>query len=118
MNFRSFIASNMSEERTIIISTHQVHDIQHLIDHVAIFDRQSIQLNAPMAEISRKLAFYNTSNPEIVEKALYSQPSIDGYEVVIPSDGEEETDVNLVSLYQLVTTKPELVNEIFKNQAQ
>lgn len=34
--FRKFIASGMSDDRTIIISTHQVRDIDKILDHVVI----------------------------------------------------------------------------------
>lgn len=118
INFRSFIAANMSPDRTVIISTHQVPDIASLIDHVAIFDRQNIRLNASIADISSRLAFYSTSNSDILAKAIYTQPSIDGYDAIVPATGDVETEVNLVTLYQLATTKPEIIHDLFNTQAQ
>ncbi len=114
MSFRSFIASNMSDDRTVIISTHQVQDIATLIDHVAIIDRNKILLNTSIVDISERLAFCSTSNPDMLDKALYSQPTTNGYDTILPG-GEVETEVNLVSLYQFVTTKPEIAHKIFQN---
>ena len=34
--FRKVIAQNMTDDRTMIISTHQVHDVENIIDHVLI----------------------------------------------------------------------------------
>ena len=53
--FRRLIASNMSDDKTIIISTHQVRDIDSLLDHIVIIDRSSVLLNASHAEICRRL---------------------------------------------------------------
>lgn len=118
ISFRSFIASNMTDDRTIILSTHQVQDITSLIDHVAIIDRRSLLLNASIAGVCERLAFLTTTDPEIISRALYSQPAINGYDVVVPAYDGNETDVNLTTLYQLVTTRPESVSEIFKNPAR
>lgn len=115
VNFRSFIASNMSDKRTIIISTHQVQDVASLIDHVAIMDNKQILLNRSISDISRHLAFYSTSNPNLLAKALYTQPSIDGYDAILPADADVETEINLVTLYQLVTTRPDIIRQIFQN---
>ena len=41
--FRRVIASNMTDERTIIIATHQVHDVEQLLDHVLILGVQGVQ---------------------------------------------------------------------------
>ena len=48
--FRKAIVSGMSPERTIIISTHQVHDVEHLLDHVVIMDCNRVLLNEPLHE--------------------------------------------------------------------
>lgn len=48
--FRKVVITGMSEEKTIIISTHQVHDVEHLLDHVVIIDQNSILLNKPLTE--------------------------------------------------------------------
>ena len=36
--FRKVIASGMTDEKSVIISTHQVRDIDSLLDHVVIID--------------------------------------------------------------------------------
>jgi ABC-2 type transport system ATP-binding protein len=40
----------MNEEKTILVSTHQVHDVEHLLDHVIIIDRNRVLLNQPLVE--------------------------------------------------------------------
>lgn len=48
--FRKAIIDSMSEERTVIVSTHQVHDVERLLDHVCIIDRNRVLLNEPLVE--------------------------------------------------------------------
>src|ERR1035437_3624153 len=53
--FRSIIASTYDENRITIISTHQVRDLQSLIDNVIILNDQQIQFNVSMDQVSEKL---------------------------------------------------------------
>ena len=48
--FRKVIVGAMSEEKTILVSTHQVHDVEHLLDHVIIIDRNRVLLNERLVE--------------------------------------------------------------------
>jgi len=114
-SFRRFIASSMTEDRTVIISTHQVRDINSLLDHVIIMDNRSMLLNASMAEIQKRLAFMSTDNPELVSRAIYAQPGVQGVNVVIPNDGSFDTDVDLESLFELSATAPDSLAAIFPN---
>ena len=44
--FRKVIANNMTEDRTLIISTHQVHDVESLLDHIIIMNQSQLLLDA------------------------------------------------------------------------
>ena len=48
--FRKAIVTAMSPEKTIIVSTHQVHDVERVLDHVVIVDRNRVLLNQPLVE--------------------------------------------------------------------
>lgn len=48
--FRKVVISGMDDEKTIIISTHQVHDVEHLLDHVTIIDQNRVLLNEAIVE--------------------------------------------------------------------
>lgn len=113
-NFRRFIASKVDESRSIIISTHQVRDIDQLLDHVVILDRHSLRLVASMQEVSEKLAFKLTNNPQEIEAALLKMADLNGTLIVKPNDDASETSVNLELLFQLATTRPEIISNIFR----
>ncbi len=112
--FRRFIAQNMNDDRTILISTHQTRDIEKLIDHVIIMNNSSILLNEPMMAIASRLAFLTTSSKDVIQSALYSQPSIEGANVILTNDNDSETEVNLESLFEFAITSPAALSDIFK----
>lgn len=114
--FRRFIAKNMTDERTIIISTHQTRDIEKLIDHVIIMNNSNILLNESMLSISSRLKFITTSDKALIESALYSQPSIEGANVILANDDDSETEINLESLFELAVNHPETISDLFKTK--
>ena len=38
--FRKAVTASMTDDKTFIISTHQVHDVDAILDHVTIIDRE------------------------------------------------------------------------------
>ena len=100
--FRKVVARFMTEERTLIISTHQVHDVVSLLDHILILNQQKLLLDAPVAEITDKYTFeYRT--PENMEDALYAEPSLQGNAIIAPrKEGSPETQINLELLFNAV----------------
>ena len=91
--FRRTVARYTSDEQTILISTHQVRDLEQLIDRILIMERGSIFCNATVADITERLSF-RLITPELADKALYSEPSAVGTVGILPSDGSEESESN------------------------
>ena len=48
--FRKVVIESLTEDKTIIISTHQVHDVEHMLDHVCIIEPNKVLLDAPLVE--------------------------------------------------------------------
>jgi len=101
--FRKVIAQHMTEDRTLIISTHQVHDVESLLDHILILSQQKLLLDASVAEITEKYTFeYRTA--DALDDALYSEPSLQGNAVIAHRKVESpETQLNLELLFNAVT---------------
>lgn len=95
--FRKVLSQFMDDDKCVIISTHQVGDVENLLDHVVILDGNSVLLNCPLADVSRRLSFViGDSAPA---DAYYSQPSVGGVAAVVPATEGNETDVNLELLF-------------------
>ena len=112
--FRSFLAGSMTDERAIIVSTHQVRDIDRLLDHVIIMDDSKVVFDHSMDEINGRLKFTLTDSPEVIKNSLYSRPAIGGVEVIIPNEDGDETEVDIEMLFNLATTNPGLLDYVLK----
>ncbi len=108
--FRKFIAQGMSDDKTIIISTHQVRDIDSLLDHVAIIDNSRVLLNASLSEVSRHLTFRPLQPGE---QPIYAMQNVMGTIGVIPNNGNEETNVDIEMLFNATLQNPEKMQELF-----
>lgn len=112
--FRKVLSMFMNEERTVIISTHQIADVENLLDYVIVLDNNRVLLNDALFEVSRKLSFVYTSSAP--ENSYYVQPSVNGVVAVVPAEDGNETDVNLELLFNSIISVP-AVAELFRKEA-
>lgn len=112
--FRKLIASVMSEDRMIFISTHQIRDLDNLIDQVIIVDEGDLLLNASLSEIGKKLVFKTLEAIPENESVLYAEDALKGKSFVAVNRHEEESKINLEQLFNAVTDNPARTKTIFK----
>ena len=112
--FRKVIASGMSDDKAVIISTHQVRDIDSLLDHVLILDGSKLLLNESVATICEKLYFAEQGMNEPTEEALYVQPSVQGNSVILPNEYGEDSKLNLEVLFNAILAERERMQQMFK----
>ena len=111
--FRKVILQHCTDETTVIISTHQVKDVENLIDQIVILDHDEVLLNATFEEISSKLYF--EYGAEKSDDALYSEIMPGGYINVLPNNFEMESKVNVEALFNAVRNNKKKIREIFNN---
>ena len=111
--FRKVIASGMTDEKTIIISTHQVRDIDRLLDHITIIDDTDVLLNKSVKEITDKLYFCEQSMNEPTDGALFIQPSVQGNSIIMENRFGEESPMNLEVLFNAMLTERSKIQEVF-----
>ena len=104
--FREVIAREMSEERVMIISTHQVRDVEQLIDHVVIVNEGTVMLNASTAEIESRLRFEQRAVGSDLSDAIFVQQTMRGIELICPNSGNDETPIDLELLFNALQTVP------------
>lgn len=93
----------MDDERSIIISSHQVRDIENMLDRVAILSEGRIIFNHSLAEVGERLAFNDAEMGEKIEGELYGSPSAKGRKVIsIQRNADEESLVDLELLFAAV----------------
>lgn len=96
--FRRAVARYLNEDQTLVISTHQVRDLEQLIDRVVILEQGKIYCNESIADLSEKLYFGPISS-EDQARALYSEPSIVGTVGILPATGEPTEDTFSMELF-------------------
>jgi ABC-2 type transport system ATP-binding protein len=111
--FKKFIASNMSDERTMLISTHQVQDVEKLIEQVIILEESQVLLNASTTDICQKLYFANGVGQVDSDRALYTTPSIQGYNALLVNENNKESALNLETLFNGVLSNSQKIKEVF-----
>ena len=114
--FRKFIVSSMADDRTIIISTHQVRDIDRILDHVIVTESNKVLFDKSVREILGSLRFVDTTDRNLIEKALYAQPSVGGANIILPNTDDDDTELNLESLFEFALNKPDELTAIFKSK--
>ena len=101
--FRRVVADNMTDGRTIIISTHQVHDVESLLDHILILTESKMLLDATTAEICEKYSFEYRSPQQMDDMVVYAEPTLQGNAVIARrNEGDAETVINLELLFNAV----------------
>lgn len=103
----------MHEERIIFISTHQIRDLENLIDNVIIIDNGQLLLSAAINDVNDKLCFRTVKELPQNIPILYSEESLKGISIVHENTGGEDSRVNLEQLFNAVTENPAIAKAIF-----
>ena len=112
--FRTAIMKYTPEDSTIVISTHQVRDLENVIDPVIILDRQDVLLNTTIEDISSKL-FFDYGNI-LRDDALFREQLPGGFLQVCPNTTGEDSKVNIEALFNAVHSHKELIKGMFNNK--
>ncbi len=114
--FRKIMAGIMDENRCIIISTHQVRDLDNLIDSITILDEQNIILSQPIENITEKLCFKFLNENSSTDSVLYSEDSLKGKFGVFENNKNEESKLDIELLFKATFANKNKVQQIFNNQ--
>ena len=109
--FRAILSRRFEERNTIIISTHQVKDVENLIDPIVILSHNAVLLDAPVQKITEKLFF--EYGGEKRDDALYSELLPGGYMNVVANESGEESQLNIEALFNAVLRNKERIKELF-----
>lgn len=114
--FRRVIAASLTEDQSVVISTHQVRDLESLIDPIIIIDEGKIIFQQDVASITAALSFEVI--PEVKEnrQPIYYEEGLGGFPAILPNLGQKDTRMDLELLFNGVVSNPRKVNQAFKAQ--
>src|SRR4051812_22104942 len=100
--FRKVMAGALDENKCVIISTHQVKDLENLIDRITIIDEGAILFDQTMEDVARKLSFRISFDSDEVKKFLYSKAPLRGNAIITANKDGEESKIDLELLYKAI----------------
>lgn len=113
--FRKIIAKNITEDQTVVISTHQIRDLGKLLDSVVIIDQGRIIFDKGIAEIESRLLFNTDHAPADQEGLIHSEMIPGGYMNILHNSDNQSSEVELESLFNAVIQNPNIINKSFEN---
>ncbi len=116
MKFRQLVAQSLDNSRLFVISTHQVKDVEGLIDHLKIIDNGRMLLEKDLDEITDKLVF--TKTDELTGQELFANQVFGGWEVILPRTGQPQTQVDLELLFTAVVQKDQKLLQFLNSKTR
>lgn len=116
--FRKVLASEYSEDRLILISTHQARDLENIIDSIIILDDGDILFNQMLSDVSERMSIRLLSEQPATENALYSETVPGGYAVVTDEVDAEDNTLDLEIIFKSVLSNPSRIAEIFGEETK
>ena len=107
---RKLLAGYADERRTVVVSTHQVRDIEGMIDNVVILDSRGVVLNRTVEEISGRMWF---GPVEASDHAIYAEEGIDGLRGILENPAGSDSRPDLEMLFNAAVSEREAVRQLF-----
>ena len=114
--FRKLLAGSITDERTFIISTHQVRDVTNLIDPIIILEDGKILFHETLESVSKKLYFETYFQEKEISEALYNERVPGGYLAVTENPNGHDSEVDLEILFNAVVNNKEKIQQLFKKE--
>lgn len=109
--FRKVMASALNEDNLYIISTHQVKDVEGIIDSIVVLDNGKIIFNQSLETVSDKICFKTVKDINN-ENVLYAEKHLNNYEAIVRKTDEEASRLNLELLFNsIIAEDSKVVNE-------
>jgi len=101
--FRQTVASAMTEQRTFIISTHQVRDMENLIDPIIILHDGKVIFNDTVESVNEKYVLSLTTEQPKAGEGMYTEKVLGGWMVLSErTDDREGKPLDLETLFNVI----------------
>ncbi|MDD4029648.1 MAG: ABC transporter ATP-binding protein [Caldisericia bacterium] len=114
--FRKFVAHWIDENRTIFISTHQIHDVSKLLDRIVILDEGKILLNESLEKLEECLIIKLHQNDKTSPNAIYSQVALGGKVSLEKNETNQSSDIDLELLFNATLHNSEAIVNATKKE--
>lgn len=108
--FRKIIARYVTDERILIISTHQIRDIHHLIDYLLVLNHSTLILDQSIYSLQEH--FYISNQPADAANAIYTEQNMNGTLSLLPNLHHQESQFDIEFFFNALSADPNLVNRL------
>ena len=109
--FRKILVSSVTEEQLVLISTHQVKDIETVIDTIVVLDQGKIVYNETIFDISKQWQFKTVASLSGMETPVYQEKCLGGHRIIVPTNSIEESEIDIELLFNAIIHKVTLKSE-------
>ena len=106
--FRKILVSSVTEDQLVLISTHQVKDIDTIIDKIVMLDEGEIVFNEDVMNISQKWQFKTVANLTGIADPIYHEKCPGGYRILCVAGDDDETEIDIELLFNAIVNKASL----------
>ncbi|TGV02377.1 ABC transporter ATP-binding protein [Flavivirga rizhaonensis] len=103
--FKKVMIRSIESNQLVIISTHQVKDMDTLVDKIVVFEDGKIVFDKDLFQISEQLVFIKTQNLEENNEVLYFEKHLAGYNAILKNTTNEETTIDMELLFNAIINK-------------
>lgn len=111
--FRKMLAAAVNESRSIIISTHQIRDLESMIDPIIVLDQGKVIFNETQEAILNRLVFKSVKSVEN-PNVLYAEEKLGAYNAICENSDQAYSNINLELLFNGIIKDPSVFSSTFK----
>jgi ABC-2 type transport system ATP-binding protein len=108
ITFRNMVNSSFNQDRIVIISSHQVRDLDELINNIIIMDNGKILLSEDKDHIARHLQFELLNDKKESDQFIYQEKVSNGYASIKENKSNQLNYVDIELLFNAVLANKEL----------
>ncbi|ATL46005.1 ABC transporter ATP-binding protein [Chitinophaga caeni] len=112
-NFNKLLAGMVQPFQCIVISSHQMLELNNLVDHIIILQDDKVLVNSSIEEIGHKLYFNIVKQLEGNDHLVYSENILLGYAIIQENRHHLSSPVNLEMLFNAAMEQPDYFASLF-----
>lgn len=106
--FRKILVRSVSDQQLVLISTHQVKDIETIIDKIMVLNEGKMIFNQSVFDISQQWQFKNVASLLGIEPPIYKEKYAGGYKIITQATTTEETEIDIELLFNALINQTNL----------
>lgn len=106
--FRKVLVNSIENDQLVMISTHQVKDIEKIIDKIVVLENGTIIFDQDTYAITEKIQFIKTHSLSATNNVIYSEKCHEGYHAMLPAENGEETEIDIELLFNAICNNTQI----------